>query len=69
MASMGTREKHKQDRLSGWREFSGQRFEMVDVDGGHYTMVSEDHVVSFAANLRGALCRAEYIPNDDGLVE
>jgi thioesterase domain-containing protein len=59
LPSMGTREEFKQNRLSVWREFSGQRFEMVDVDGEHYTMMSEDHVVSFAAHMRGALHRAE----------
>ena len=64
MAALGTREKYKQDRLSGWREFSGQRFEMVDVDGGHYAMMSDDNVISFAANMRGALCRAESTPKD-----
>ena len=64
MAALGTREKYKQDRLSGWREFSGQRFEMVDVDGDHYTMMSDDNVISFAANMRGALCRAESTPKD-----
>ncbi|KAH8079790.1 acetyl-CoA synthetase-like protein [Cristinia sonorae] len=59
LPSMGTREEFKRDRLSAWRQFSGDRFEMIDVDGEHYTMVSEKHVDSFAKHLRGALSRAE----------
>lgn len=58
LPSMGTREEFKNDRLSAWREFS-TRFEMIDVDGEHYTMLSETHVDSFADKLRGALRRAE----------
>jgi hypothetical protein len=61
LPSMGTREEFKNNRLSAWREFSA-RFEMVDVDGEHYTMLSEVHVESFAAKLRGALRRAEAPP-------
>ena len=56
---MGTREEYKRDRLSQWKEFSGERFEMVDVEGEHYTMLSSAHVSSFAAHLRGALARAD----------
>lgn len=59
LPSMGTREEYKRDRLSAWTEFSGKRFEMVDVDGEHYTMLSDEHVVSFASHLRAALGRAE----------
>ncbi|THH33267.1 hypothetical protein EUX98_g929 [Antrodiella citrinella] len=59
LPSMGTREEFKRDRLSAWKDFSGERFEMIDVDGEHYTMLSEAHVDSFAAHLRGALHRAE----------
>jgi hypothetical protein len=59
LPSMGTREGFKQIRLSVWKEFSGERFEMIDVDGEHYTMLSEEHVGSFAAHMRGALRRAE----------
>jgi thioesterase domain-containing protein len=62
LPSMGTREEFKQNRLSVWKEFSGQRFEMVDVDGEHYTMMSEDHINSFAAHMREALRRAESNP-------
>jgi thioesterase domain-containing protein len=63
LPSMGTREEFKRDRLSVWKEFSGRKFEMVDVDGEHYTMLSEEHVSSFSAHVRGALCRAETSPS------
>ena len=59
LPSMGTRQEFKQNRLSVWKEFSGERFEMIDVDGEHYTMLSEEHVASFATHMRGALRRAE----------
>jgi thioesterase domain-containing protein len=59
LPSMGTREEFKNDRLSVWNEFTGHRFEMVDVDGEHYTMLSEEHVASFADHMKGALGRAE----------
>jgi thioesterase domain-containing protein len=59
LPSMGTREEFKNDRLSAWKAFSGPNFEMVDVDGQHYTMLSDEHVVSFASHMRGALARAE----------
>jgi thioesterase domain-containing protein len=59
LPSMGTREEFKKDRLSVWKEFSGRSFEMVDVDGEHYTMLSEEHVNSFSAHMRAALRRAE----------
>ncbi|KAF8079199.1 acetyl-CoA synthetase-like protein [Lyophyllum atratum] len=59
LPSMGTREEFKQDRLSKWEEFSRDGFELVDVDGEHYSMISEDHVISFADKLRAALSRAE----------
>ncbi|THH29961.1 hypothetical protein EUX98_g4225 [Antrodiella citrinella] len=63
LPSMGTREEFKRDRLAAWENFSGPRFEMIDVDGEHYTMVSETHVESFAVHLKGALRRAEeFIP-------
>ena len=61
LPSMGTREEFKRDRLSGWREFSGENFEMIDVDGQHYTMLSDEHIDSFAAHMRGALARAERV--------
>jgi thioesterase domain-containing protein len=59
LPSMGTREEYKRDRLSGWRDFSSDRFEMVDVDGEHYTMLGEDHVNSFAEKLKTAMSRGE----------
>ncbi|KAF8530653.1 AMP-dependent synthetase and ligase [Gautieria morchelliformis] len=59
LPSMGTREEFKANRLSVWEEFSGERFEMIDVDGEHYTMLSAEHVDSFSKHLRGALRRAD----------
>ncbi|GLB43617.1 putative acetyl-CoA synthetase-like protein [Lyophyllum shimeji] len=59
LPSMGTREEFKQERLALWKDFARDGFEMVDVDGEHYTMISEEHVASFAEKLRGALARAE----------
>jgi len=56
---MGTREEYKLNRLSKWTEYSGPHFEMVDVDGEHYTMISEDHVESFALKMKDAIHRAE----------
>jgi thioesterase domain-containing protein len=58
LPSMGTREEFKESRLSAWREFSGDGFEMIDVDGEHYTMLSDQHVFSFAEHTRDALRRA-----------
>lgn len=58
LPSMGSREEYKRTMLSAWSEFSSA-FEMVDVDGEHYTMVSEDHVDSFAEKMRAAMARAE----------
>ncbi|KAG6853538.1 putative NRPS-like protein biosynthetic cluster [Blastosporella zonata] len=59
LPSMGTREEFKQQRLSKWEEFARDGFEMVDVDGEHYTMIAEENVASFADKLRPALTRAE----------
>ncbi|KAH8114413.1 AMP-dependent synthetase and ligase [Phellopilus nigrolimitatus] len=60
LPSMGTRDEFKRDRLSVWKDFSGDRFEMVDVDGEHYTMLAEEHVVSFAEKMRNAMeCATE----------
>ncbi|KAH9487375.1 putative NRPS-like protein biosynthetic cluster [Psilocybe cubensis] len=59
LPSMGTREEYKRDRLSKWKEYSGKHFEMIDVDGEHYTMISEEHVESFASKMRAAIHRAE----------
>ncbi|KAI0826674.1 AMP-dependent synthetase and ligase [Trametes gibbosa] len=58
LPSMGTRESYKAYRLAPWRDFSEGEFELVDVDGEHYTMLSETHVRSFANNLTSALDRA-----------
>ncbi|KIJ47617.1 hypothetical protein M422DRAFT_248618 [Sphaerobolus stellatus SS14] len=44
LPSMGNREEFKRLRLSQWKQFSGENFEMVDVDGEHYTMLSENKV-------------------------
>ncbi|EPQ59775.1 acetyl-CoA synthetase-like protein [Gloeophyllum trabeum ATCC 11539] len=62
LPSMGTREEYRRERLSAWKEFSGPRFEMVDVDGEHYTMLSEEHIDSFAQKLKQALQRSEKSP-------
>lgn len=60
LPSMGTREEFKHNRLSAWKDFSrANNFEMVDVDGEHYTMLSEDHVASFSEKLGSAMSRAE----------
>lgn len=56
----GTRQEYKQDKLSVWKEFSGLRFEMIDVDGEHGTILSEENVVRFSAHIRAALRRAEF---------
>jgi thioesterase domain-containing protein len=61
---MGTREQYKGDRLSKWKDYSGQHFEMVDIDGEHYTMISEDHVESFAQHMKAAIHRAEQLQSD-----
>ncbi|KAG6856817.1 putative NRPS-like protein biosynthetic cluster [Tephrocybe sp. NHM501043] len=58
LPSMGTREEFKQQRLSKWEDFAKDGFDMIDVDGEHYTMLSEEHVISFAGKLREALERA-----------
>jgi len=61
LPSMGTKEEYKLNRLSKWTEYSGPHFEMVDVDGEHYTMISEDHVESFAPKMKAAIHRAEIL--------
>nr|UVV38562.1 polyporic acid synthetase CorA [Terana caerulea] len=58
LPSMGTREEFKRDRLAGWSEFRTGGVEFVDVDGEHYTMLSEEHVVSFAGRMVAAMSRA-----------
>ncbi|EKM78142.1 hypothetical protein AGABI1DRAFT_61174 [Agaricus bisporus var. burnettii JB137-S8] len=61
LPSLGTRYEYKSERLARWEGFNQSRFELVDVDGEHYTMISEDHVVSFAEKLRAVLARATYL--------
>ncbi len=63
LPSLGTREEYKHQRLSRWRTFTQSPFELVDVDGEHYTMLSENHVVSFAKKLRATLSRATKLLN------
>ncbi|KIP03659.1 hypothetical protein PHLGIDRAFT_229718 [Phlebiopsis gigantea 11061_1 CR5-6] len=59
LPSMGTREVFKRDRLSRWADFAGARgVEFIDVDGEHYTMISDDHVASFAQKMVAAMGRA-----------
>lgn len=58
LPSMGTREEYKANRLSGWDKFS-TALELIDVDGEHYTMLSELHIDSFATHMRNALKHAE----------
>lgn len=62
LPSMGTREVYKRDRLSVWEQFSGEKFELVDVEGMHYTLLSPEHIDSFAERMRAALERAEAHP-------
>lgn len=57
LPSMGSREQYKNDRLEKWREFS-ERCELIDVDGEHYTMLSEPHVDGFAEKMKDAMERA-----------
>ncbi|KAF7371247.1 Acetyl-CoA synthetase-like protein [Mycena sanguinolenta] len=59
LPSMGTREEYKAERLSQWKHFSGPAFELVDVDGEHYTMLSKENSASFADKMRDAMHRAE----------
>ncbi|KAJ7186458.1 acetyl-CoA synthetase-like protein [Mycena filopes] len=59
LPSMGTREEYKAQRLAKWVDFSGPAFELVDVEGEHYTMLSKENSKSFAEKLRGAMGRAE----------
>ncbi|OJT07761.1 Polyketide synthase PksJ [Trametes pubescens] len=58
LPSMGTRESYKANRLAPWKDFCEGDFELVDVDGEHYTMISDTHVHSFAKNLTAAVDRA-----------
>ncbi|KAF7346973.1 Acetyl-CoA synthetase-like protein [Mycena venus] len=59
LSSMGTREEYKAERLSQWKDFSGPAFELVDVAGEHYTMLSKENSASFADKMRDAMHRAE----------
>ncbi|KAI0635108.1 AMP-dependent synthetase and ligase [Trametes polyzona] len=58
LPSMGTRESYKANKLAPWKDYCEGDFELVDVDGEHYTMISDTHVHSFAKNLSAALDRA-----------
>lgn len=58
LPSMGTRESYKATQLASWRDFTEGHFELVDVDGEHYTMLSETHVRSFATHIISVLDRA-----------
>lgn len=55
-----TLEEYKRDYIAPWKEFA-DHFEMLDVDGGHYGMLSEDNVDCFAEKLRAALARGEQV--------
>ncbi|CDO74763.1 hypothetical protein BN946_scf185001.g11 [Trametes cinnabarina] len=55
LPSMGTREVYKAKRLSAWQQFSHKKVDFVDVDGEHYTMLSEAHVHSFAKKFTSTL--------------
>ncbi|KAI8970542.1 acetyl-CoA synthetase-like protein [Trametes punicea] len=55
LPSMGTREVYKAKQLSSWKRFSLKDVEFVDVDGEHYTMLSEANVESFASKLASAI--------------
>ncbi|KAH9896814.1 AMP-dependent synthetase and ligase [Cubamyces lactineus] len=55
LPSMGTREVYKAKQLSPWSQFCSRGVDFVDVDGEHYTMLSEAHVQSFAAKLTAAM--------------
>ncbi|KAF7346987.1 Acetyl-CoA synthetase-like protein [Mycena venus] len=59
LSSMGTREEYKAERLSQWKDFSGPAFELVDVAGEHYTMLSKENSASFVEKMRDAMHRAE----------
>ena len=61
LPSLGTPEEYKYQRLAKWEFYTQSTFELVDVDGEHYTMIGEDHVMSFADKLRSALGRATYL--------
>ncbi|KAJ7094323.1 acetyl-CoA synthetase-like protein [Mycena epipterygia] len=61
LSSMGTRAEYKAQRLSEWKDFSGPAFELVDVDGEHYTMLSKENSASFADKMRDAMHRAEVL--------
>nr|WJZ49095.1 polyporic acid synthetase [Hapalopilus rutilans] len=59
LPSMGNREEFKRDRLSHWKTFGSKKgVEFVDVDGEHYTMISDEHVESFAKIMVSAMNRA-----------
>ncbi|EKM53033.1 uncharacterized protein PHACADRAFT_147361 [Phanerochaete carnosa HHB-10118-sp] len=61
LPTMGTREQFKEDRLSVWKLFGSNGVELIDVEGEHYTMLSDEHVESFAGKLRAAMERASKV--------
>ncbi|KAJ6587479.1 hypothetical protein DFH09DRAFT_1307708 [Mycena vulgaris] len=59
LSSMGTREEHKAEQLARWENFSGPVFELVDVEGERYTMLSKENSASFADKMREVMHRTE----------
>ena len=50
-----SKEEWKRTRLSKWSDFSESEPRFHDVDGEHYTMIGEQHVLSFQKTFRRAL--------------
>ena len=42
------------DPLFGWQEFLTRKIEVVDVPGGHGTLLRQPHVAAMAAPLRAS---------------
>ncbi|KAI0330631.1 acetyl-CoA synthetase-like protein [Cubamyces sp. BRFM 1775] len=55
LPSMGTREVYKAKQLSPWGGFCERGVDFIDVEGEHYTMLSEAHVQPFASKLVDAI--------------
>lgn len=49
------KETWRREQLSQWKDFCASPPRIHDVDGSHYTMIDEDHVVSFQKRLRKAM--------------
>jgi thioesterase domain-containing protein len=47
------------ETFDSWRAMTKGGYEMVDVDGDHYTIISDDNVGQFANKMRAALHRAD----------